>query len=60
MLLWNLFKLVHLQFRGIIREGAKGAKAAFEILAKCSVFSLLLSYSIEKRGSETPFKQLIP
>ena len=41
-------------------EGAKGAKAAFQILAKCCVFSLLLSqYSNEKRNFETPFELLI-
>ena len=47
--------------RGVVRRRQIKPKAAFEILAKCLVFSLLLSqHSIEKRGSETPSELLIP
>ena len=50
-----------LTFWSRVRSGQSGAKPAIQILAKCSVFSFLLSqYAREKRESERPSELLTP
>ena len=50
-----------LNFWSRVRSGQRGAKPAIQILAKCSVFSFLLSqYAREKRESERPSELLTP